>query len=113
MTIYFISRHTGAIEWATSMNLQVDRFLQHIDDDIFVAGDIVIGTLPINMVCELQNRNIKVLSLILDLPLKLRGKELSQAELVACNARLVNYQVKVQETLDPLQSYDIIKHNAI
>lgn len=95
MTTFFISRHQGAIEWAEQQHLNIDLFIQHIDSKIFTAGDTVIGTLPINIIYELQQSGIKVYSLILDLPRELRGQELSYKQLVECNARLIEYKVSI------------------
>ena len=95
MKTYFISRHSGAIQWAKNKNLRVDEFMEHIDTESFVNGDTVIGTLPINIIYELQKKGVTVLSLILDLPRELRGKELSLEQLTDCNARLINYCVNI------------------
>lgn len=95
MKTYFISRHPGAIQWVKNINLHVDEFIEHIDSESFKKGDTVIGTLPINKIHELQNNGVTVLSLILDLTRNLRGHELSYEQLIACNARLVNYAVTI------------------
>ena len=44
MTIYFVSRHPGAIEWARRRALEVDRFVVHLDTNQIHLGDVVIGT---------------------------------------------------------------------
>jgi CRISPR-associated protein Csx16 len=93
MTTYFITRHSGAIEWAKQQNLSVDIFLEHITSELFQQGDCVIGTLPINLIYELQNKGVTVLSLILDLPRELRGQELTLQQLISCKTRVVNYLV--------------------
>ena len=52
MTHWFISRHSGAIEWAKQQNLPVDRFESHLDVDEVKPGDRVYGTLPVELTAE-------------------------------------------------------------
>ena len=50
MTTWFISRHTGAIEWAKRKKLVVDRFVPHLDPAQVQPGDTVIGC-PLLQTC--------------------------------------------------------------
>ena len=49
MTTWFISRHTGAMEWAKRKKLVVDQFVPHLDPTQVQPGDMVIGSLPATM----------------------------------------------------------------
>jgi CRISPR-associated protein Csx16 len=93
MTTWFISHHPGAIAWASLQGLKVDRHIAHLELDPLKAGDIVIGTLPVNLIAEVCARGVRYLSLSLDLPAHLRGQELSQTQMTECNARLEEYTV--------------------
>ena len=53
MTIWFVSRHAGAIAWAKGQNLPVDRWVAHLDARQVTAGDTVIGTLPVHIAADI------------------------------------------------------------
>ncbi|WP_031433640.1 CRISPR-associated protein Csx16 [Methylomarinum vadi] len=97
MTTYFISRHPGAQQWAREHGICVDIQLAHLDISDVQAGDVVIGSLPVNLVAELIRKQARYLHLVLDLPHAWRGKELSAAQMKECNARLEEYQANKVE----------------
>ena len=43
MTIWFISRHPGALEWARRNGVTFDHHVKHLDTDDIADGDTVIG----------------------------------------------------------------------
>ena len=92
MTTYFISRHPGAVEWAESEGFHVDERLAHFDVSIVQQGDRVLGTLPINLVAEVNTRGGEYLHLTLELPSDRRGKELTAQDMREFGARLEPYQ---------------------
>lgn len=94
MTVWFVSRHAGAADWARRQGLQVDRCVEHLRVEQVHAGDVVIGTLPVHLAAEVCARGARFLHLSLDLPPALRGRELSADELQACSARLEEYRVE-------------------
>jgi CRISPR-associated protein Csx16 len=49
MTTWFVTRHPGAIEWASRQGIRVDRQIAHQDPADIQPGDTVIGTLPVNL----------------------------------------------------------------
>jgi len=102
MTTYFITRHPGAIEWARRQGLAVDHQLAHLDPQTIHPGDIVIGTLPVHLVAQVNARGGRYLHLSLDLPAEARGRELSVDELDRFGARLEGYVVEAiaDRTLD-------------
>ncbi|MFC2998134.1 CRISPR-associated protein Csx16 [Acinetobacter sichuanensis] len=94
MTTYFITRHSGALQWAAQQGLSYDVHCEHLDDlEQFHAGDVVIGTLPINIVAALNQKNVRYIHLSLDLPPHLRGIELNAEQLRQCKATLEEFQV--------------------
>ena len=94
MHIYLISRHAGAVEWMNHMGHHYDTHLTHLDSpDALVAGDVVIGSLPINIVADLNARGIIYMHLSLYIPEALRGCELSADQLSALDAKLEVYHV--------------------
>lgn len=94
MTTFFITRHPGAIEWATRQGLKVDKHLPHLDPAEVQPGDIVIGILPVNLAAEVCERGARYFNLSLDLPLEARGRELTVAELQKYGARIEEYTIQ-------------------
>ncbi len=91
---YLISRHPGAIEWYLSQSLVIDSMLSHLDPALICAGDLVIGTLPLPMVTEVQQRGARYLHLCVPLTPELRGVELSANQLDQLKASLVEFRVE-------------------
>ena len=102
MTTYFITRHPGALKWATTHHVAFDVHLEHLMAlDTLESGDVVIGTLPINIIYRLNARGVRYLHLSLEIPPQLRGAELDVAQLKACKATLEAFFVtKVADVLE-------------
>lgn len=98
MTIWFVSRHPGASAWAAQQGLAVDRPVAHLAIAEVESGDVVIGTLPVNLAAAVCDRGARYLHLSLDLPVALRGRELSADEMAACGARIEEYRIARVET---------------
>jgi CRISPR-associated protein Csx16 len=94
MTTFFVTRHPGAFDWARQQGLVVDRAVAHLDLAEVRAGDVVIGTLPVNLAAEVCARGARYLHLSLDLPAEWRGRELSAADMCACGARVEEYRAE-------------------
>lgn len=94
MTTYFISRHPGAVAWAESEGFHVDERLAHFDVQIVKPGDRILGTLPINLVAEVNLRGGRYFHLTLELPAEARGKELTAADMRTYGARLEEYSAQ-------------------
>lgn len=93
MTIYFVSRHTGAFEWAAERNLRIDRQVEHLDLDTIAEGDVVIGSLPVHMAGVVCQKGGRYFHLTLEVPLALRGKELTALQMDECGASLQEFVV--------------------
>lgn len=92
MVTWFVSRHPGAVEWAGREGFQVDRWVPHLLIEEIRSGDVVIGTLPVNMAAKVCARGAMYFNLSLNLPENWRGRELSAddlAEVGACLERFV------------------------
>ncbi len=103
MTTHFVTRHPGARDWARRRGLPVDRFVTHLDPAQLQPGDRVIGTLPVNLVAEIQQRGCDYIHLSLQLPAGLRGKELDADQLDACRARLQACRVEPRPLPEDLE----------
>lgn len=93
MSTWFVSRHPGAVEWAMAQGLHVDYWTTHLVADEVVAGDTVIGTLPVQLAADVCSRGARYLNLSLNLPFEWRGRELNMEELLAADVRLEEFMV--------------------
>lgn len=120
MTIFFVSRHPGAIEWAVRHGIHADVQLTHLESArvgagetdtksettvqqggrakdalrAVACGDTLLGTLPVNLAAEVCAHGARYFNLTLNLPETWRGRELSADDLVACDARLEEFFVE-------------------
>ena len=93
MAVYFVTRHAGAKQWAALQGIQCDVCVPHLDPVLVQQGDVVIGTLPINLVAIVCEQGGRYLHLSLELPLEARGKELSPSDLQKYGAKLEEFVV--------------------
>lgn len=93
MTTFFISRHPGAVDWAAEEGIVVDRQIAHLDTETIQPGDVVIGTLPVNLAARVCERGGRYLHLSLELPPDWRGRELSADDLRRIGARVQEYRI--------------------
>jgi CRISPR-associated protein Csx16 len=94
MTTYFVSRHPGAIEWAASQRFCLDALVTHLDAGKVQPGDTVIGSLPVNLAAQVCECGAAYWHLSLELPAKLRGRELSATDMHQLGAHLRPYRVE-------------------
>lgn len=93
MTTYFVTRHPGAADWARYSGFAEVALLAHLDVTTIAAGDVVLGTLPVNLAAEVCRRGGRYVHLTLDLPTEMRGRQLTTEEMEALGARLEEYRV--------------------
>ena len=93
MTVYFVSGHGGAIEWAARRGIEAVA-IRHLDISTIESGDMVIGTLPVHLVAEINARGARYLHLSMDLPETARGRELTADDMDAYGARIEGYKVE-------------------
>lgn len=96
MTAIFVTRHKGAADWALVRGLTavLKPHLEKGDIDRLGAGDVVLGTLPVNVVADVNAKGARYLHLVLEIPEAERGKELSADDMERLGARLEEYQVE-------------------
>ncbi len=97
MTIWFITRHGGARDWAVRQGLAIDRLVEHLDPEKVQTGDTVIGSLPVNLAARVCAQGARYLHLAMELPPRLRGRELTADDMDACGARLEEYHITRME----------------
>lgn len=94
MTTWFVSRHPGALAWASQHGIQIDRPIDHLDIAAIEPRDQVIGTLPIHMAAAVCELGARYFHLEISIPRELRGEELDAEQLEALGARLTEFRVQ-------------------
>lgn len=94
MTRWFVSRHPGAKAWAKETGVEVDRWVEHLDPQEVNSGDVVMGTLPVNLAAEVCAHGARFEALCLDMGRADRGRELDAGKVSRLNGRLVAYRVE-------------------
>lgn len=92
MTTYFVTRHSGAVEWARAQGIDA-TLIQHLDPDTIKTGDTVLGTLPVNIAADICQRGARYFHLSLEVPPDLRGTELTAQDMTTCNATLEEFEI--------------------
>ena len=87
MTVWFVTRHSGAEEWARRQGIAA-TIIAHLDPAAVRPGDVVIGTLPAHLAADVTAQGARYVQLVLDLAEADRGRDLSADEMEAAGARL-------------------------
>lgn len=87
-TTYFVTRHAGAIQWAEQQNLKNVVQVKHFDASIIKPGDQVVGTLPINLIAEINRYGGHYGHITLKLTESERGKELTASDMERLGAKI-------------------------
>ena len=93
MTRWFVTRHQGAKEWAETQGIKIDRQVNHLDSELIKSGDEIFGSLPINIVAELNAKGARYFHLSLPLTAEQRGQEISATLMTALGAKLEEFNV--------------------
>jgi putative CRISPR-associated protein (TIGR02620 family) len=93
MTVWFVTRHSGAREWTAQQGFEVDRVVSNLNPEEVRHGDTVIGPLPVHLVAEICARGARYFNINMTVPEEARGKELSAEEMTAFGASLEEFSV--------------------
>lgn len=92
---YAVTRHTGALEWLQQHLQHAFTHLNHLPNHYpLQPGDVVVGTLPIQMVAHINQQGARYMHLHINLPPQLRGQELTAQQLNTLGAQLVEYRAQ-------------------
>ena len=94
MSVWFVSRHPGAVAWARKQPLAVDHWVSHLDTNRIQKGDIVIGVLPMTAAAAVCAKSARYIALKMNLSEEQRGRELSENDLDALHCSLQEYVVR-------------------
>lgn len=100
MTTWLVTRHKGAEKWASMAGVCPDAgcVVASLEPQLVAAGDLVVGTLPINIAADIVARGARYLHLSLNVPPEARGQELSPDDMRKYGARLEEYEIR--KTID-------------
>ncbi|HEX7380674.1 MAG TPA: CRISPR-associated protein Csx16, partial [Nevskiaceae bacterium] len=91
---WFVSRHQGAVDWAKSHGVAVDRWATHLDVAQVREGDVVMGSLPVDLAAAVCERGAHYHHLHVGLPPEARGQELTAEHLAALGAELRPFEIR-------------------
>jgi len=94
MTTYFVTRHAGAKQWATEQGISIDYVIDHLNIEDIQTGDQVLGSLPVNLVAELNGKGARYFHLTLPLSEQQRGIEISAQLMRELGAKLEEFTVQ-------------------
>lgn len=94
MTVWFVSRHPGAIAWAKNQALPIDRWVTHLATSDVAPGDLIVGTLPMSAASTVCEKGARFFSLEVRLAEHQRGRELTEEELKHLNCTLQEFKVQ-------------------
>ena len=98
MTIYAVTRHTGALQWLSDQGVQYDRHLLHFKGQhlqSLKAGDLVIGTLPVAIASQVCAAGAEYWNIVLPLTAHSRtGMELGAEDMRQAGAKLERYHIE-------------------
>lgn len=96
MTTWLVTRHKGAEEWASMAGVCPDAgcVVGCLEPQRVAAGDLVVGTLPINIAAEIVAKGARYLHLSLNVPPEARGQELSPDDMRKYGACLEEYDIR-------------------
>lgn len=95
MTVWFVSRHQGALDWLQQQNWQIDRVVPHLDVEQVKEGDVVAGTLPVHLAAQVCAKGAAFYFLQMPQQPERRGSEYSAEEMTAAGACLLRFDVRL------------------
>lgn len=93
---YLISRHAGAVQWLDAKGFDDPVLIAHASPEFLASlteSDMVFGTLPIHLACEVCVQGARFFNLVMDVPAEYRGKELTPDIMDEFGARLTEYRL--------------------
>jgi CRISPR-associated protein Csx16 len=93
MTVYFITRHPGAVTWAREEGVEVTQLIDHLEVECIQPGDTVVGTLPVNLAARVCAQGRRYLHLSLELPPNGAGGNCSAEDMRRFGARVEEFEI--------------------
>lgn len=90
---WVVTRHRGAMQWLRERGWD-GEMVPHFDSALLQPGDRVIGTLPLQLAAEVCEKGGHYSHLSMEVPLQLRGEELTAQQMEHCGAHLQAFLVQ-------------------
>lgn len=91
---FLVTRHRGAISWYAKTGQRASTIeTTNFDPAIVRPGDVVIGTLPMQVAAQVCRAGGRYWHLAIDVPAEHRGRELSAEDMIAFGARLEEFKL--------------------
>lgn len=91
---YFVTRHRGAVTWAARNGIKARKVsLGSFNPLLVQRGDVVIGTLPVQVIAQVNTRGGHYWHLSMDVPEEYRGAELTADQMSHFGAKLEEFYV--------------------
>ena len=94
MATYLVGRHDGARDWFERRDVNRDELIPHLDVEIVEPGDVVVGTLPVNLAAEVCSRGGRYVHLSMRVPAEFRQRELTPEQMDEFGATLEEFTVR-------------------
>lgn len=95
LTSYFVTRHSATKVWAKEQEIKVDHWLEHISElSLFNEGDVIYGTLPIQIAAQLCNQGVRYGHFSLQVPPCMRGVEFSVEQLSSFQPKIEFFSIQ-------------------
>ena len=94
MSAWLVTRHPGAVDWVQRQGIKIDHQVSHLDPERIAPGDYVVGTLPVNLIAQVNQQGGRYWHLTLNIPPEMRGQELDLTDLQTYGASLEEYAAK-------------------
>lgn len=90
----FVSRHSGALEWAQKTGVEINEMIPHLNINDVQPGDKVYGSLPVSLAFSVCQKGAHYFHLNLDLPQQARGIELTSEDMVKYGAFFQEFKIE-------------------
>ena len=96
MKVVIVSRHPGTIEYLKRFYPEAE-VINHMTENNIPENALVIGNLPIEMIAKVLEKGNRFVSVVLNVPAELRGKELEEEELKKYMRLIEIKELKIEE----------------
>lgn len=92
---WFISRHSGAIDWIKQQpDWRIDHYVPHLDPETISPGDTVLGTLPVHIAAAICARGATFYFLQIPQEADKRGSEYSAEDMTRMGCTLNRFHIQ-------------------
>lgn len=90
-----VTRHSGAVDWLIRKGVSGEVFTD-LTPEVrarLQSGDLVVGSLPVHLVADLNRRGVGYAAIVMDVGPSRRGRQLSADDMTSLGASLRRFRV--------------------